>query len=119
VTDFLLILLGVMTGMVIALVVSALVVILWRLKRPESQKPEPVKEQEPEEAPARIIDPANPPQWRVYRPQRDREAPHCNCHDRPLQNGQPVLWWPVLGSDEGEVELICEEGAGTKAPVPE
>jgi len=106
-------------GLVLGLFIgclATLVYLLWRVNRNLDAPSITPAAAEPE-APSRHIDPENPPQWRVYRPQRNREAPRCNCHDRPLEPEQPVLWWPVLGSDSGEVELICEEGAGVDAPI--
>jgi hypothetical protein len=74
-------------------------------------------EAEPAEAPARLIDPNDPPTWRVYSPTGERPPLHCHCHGDPFEPNQPVLWWPVPDGEDGQVELLCEEGVGMKAPT--
>lgn len=71
------------------------------------------------EAPARLIDPSNPPTWRVYKPRYDGgERQKCHCHGKYLEVGQPVMLWPVPDGEPGQIELLCEEGVGIDAPVP-
>lgn len=70
------------------------------------------------EPPAKAIDPNDPPSWRVYAPKRIAGPPViCTCHGLPLTAGQPILWWPVPDGEPGQVDLLCEEGAGIEAPV--
>jgi hypothetical protein len=71
-------------------------------------------------APAKALDPSNPPTWRIYKPKHSgASGVHCACHDRPFIPGQPVMWWPVPDGEPGQIDLLCEEGVGMKAPVSE
>ena len=56
------------------------------------------------------IDPNSPPTWKIYRPKKGAPGRSCACHpDRPLRDGQKVLWWPVPISGGG-VNVFCEDG---------
>jgi hypothetical protein len=52
------------------------------------------------------IDPANPPQTRVYNPKGGRPSPLCFCHARSLVPGTEYLWWPMT---DGSVRIYCKD----------
>lgn len=58
------------------------------------------------------VHPEHMPVWRVYSPREGAEPRSCDCHQRPLRPGQPVLWW--TRPDES-VLLFCED----TVPLPE
>lgn len=67
------------------------------------------------DVPALPVDPNNPPVSRVYNPQPGSLQKHCSCHDRPLEVGEEVLWWPL---PEGKgVRLICKDGLAEAQPA--
>lgn len=39
------------------------------------------------------VHPEIEPRWRVYKPISGHEPRSCDCHQDPLYDGQPVLWW--------------------------
>lgn len=57
------------------------------------------------------VDPDRPPTMKIYRPRpgSTAETPRCACHQRPVNPGDKVLWWPVPGSEE--VRVFCQRGA--------
>lgn len=56
----------------------------------------------------RVIDPDNPPTWRVYWPQSGAQAPTCSCHGIALQPGDKVVLWPIPNHPEGAIDIFCE-----------
>lgn len=103
-------------GIIVGAILQFLVV-LW-LARRQPSSPKTVASSNPKMAPL-PVDPDNPPTWKYYRPSR-RGGPvlRCVCHDRPLVEGQRILWWPLPDSEA--VHILCEdaelassEGKGT------
>lgn len=73
-------------------------------------RPAPQSEPERQQLAALPVDPENPPSWRTYQPHPGRPRRACTCHpDRPLADGQRVMWWPVPDSGGG-VHVFCEDG---------
>ncbi len=73
---------------------------LWLPREEPEPKPDSM-------APA-PFDPENPPRERTYQRRANSIAPvpRCFCHDRDLQSGQKILWWPVPDSEE--VRIYCQ-----------
>lgn len=69
----------------------------------------PTSEEE-QETPALPVDVANPPVSRVYNPRPGSNQKYCWCHDRALEPGEEVLWWPIPASEGGGVRLVCKDG---------
>jgi hypothetical protein len=55
-----------------------------------AEVPGPLPERDPVALP---VDPNNPPTWRIAR--RDRTDVVCNCHGRPVRQGERLLFWPM------------------------
>jgi len=51
------------------------------------------------------VDMSNPPRTRIYQPKGPATA-RCTCHDRRLDPGEEILWWP---QPDGSVLVICKE----------
>lgn len=76
----------------------------------DDPKDEPVEDdwyEETPEQPALPVDLDNPPVTRRYNPRSGSVQKHCSCHDRPLEIGEDVLWWPT---PDGGVRIICKDG---------
>lgn len=52
------------------------------------------------------VDHDNPPKPLVYNRRGNAPIPNCTCHNRPLKNGQEILWWPV--PDSTVVKIFCQ-----------
>lgn len=108
--------LGVVLAVVLALEIAVLVWLYLRVPQIISRRPKPRKVNEDKEIEAKTVktampvDPENPPSWKVYAPKEGAPERTCVCHpDRPLRDGQRVLWWPVPKSNGG-VNVFCENG---------
>lgn len=60
-------------------------------------------ESEPEDEPEEDDAPAESPTVLTYRPQDGAEI-KCSCHQRPLEAGENILWWPIGGR---QVTIFC------------
>lgn len=79
---------------------------------PEPPEPEPEPQHQQSERPALAVDPNDPPSWRTYHRKPGRPQRTCTCHpDRPLTEGQRVMWWPIPDSGGG-VHVLCEQTVG-------
>lgn len=67
---------------------------------------EPVQEEGEEGLPSLPVDPDNPPLTRTYHRQPGRPVRTCHCHGRPLEDGEPILFWPNP-EVEGAFWLVC------------
>lgn len=92
--------LGVIWLLLTAAAIWVVVVILKHRYSKTEESPE-------EQAEARAVDPDNPPRWMTYQPKGTRRH-HCTCHQRELEPGERVLWWPIPESG-GAVDLYCTE----------
>lgn len=106
-------------GVIIGAIVGVIIVLLFWLAARFWQKERMVRQrmsnerkdiEEKSVRSAMAIDPERPPSWKVYTPRKGAPERTCVCHpDRPLRDGQRVLWWPVPKSGGG-VNVFCEDG---------
>lgn len=107
---------GVLLGIVLGVTIVVLGIIAWVSVAPRIRAHrvlfEEIAEEEPipsaESKSARVIDPANPPTWRVYWPKTGASTPVCSCHGIPLQPGDKVMLWPIPDHPDGAIDLFCE-----------
>lgn len=97
------------TIVILVLVLGYMVFTVERDHRRRSANPYVVPVEEPKAEPpltqALEVDMSNPPRTRVYEPKGAATA-RCTCHDRRLEPGEEILWWP---QPDGSVLVICKE----------
>lgn len=95
-------------GVLLLGLVAVLGYLRW-LTRPvePGERSEPATALTEASSPARPMDEENPPRILIYKPRPGRALRPCSCHDRPIEPGTSVLFWP---NPDGTVALFCPEG---------
>lgn len=99
----------------VALVLSAAFAVI-RLRKGGTLHPaaEPPTHAESEHTLALPVNKDSPPTWKTFNPRPNRRSdlpfPTCDCHDKPLEPGRRILWWPLPPDKDGRiaVRVFCE-----------